>query len=328
MSTYLNAFVAINQALSFPSISTKYVNILLSQSEQFHSFLGLVMAKFTMCNLTMETLEMSQEWIAQQLGCCSRTVRRHIETLVKVGFLKKKFRFKGKGKEATNLYKVNPIAKSEGFLRFLAPRFHEIKLYLQRLWREKLRITHNVALQEAILSKQRLGAHMNKGVLPFNNDIFYVNSTVKQEVTRTVPDTKREEKPDGFMSKSLKRVQEALQLTIAGTITFAGYTDDVLDGALQSFRQQRCRIRKEYFWFSSVCAAYRKQLNRTYNLQLVKELQKQYNVTDSTPVKIVQEQLLRSTAPAPKKIIISEPNPEIMARRASLFGDLLNALKK
>jgi len=172
LKTNSNSSNGINQAFSSPTSIFNIIDILIEKSSQFHSFFAPLLAKLTMCNLTMNSLEMSQDWLAEQTGCCDRTIRRHLDTLVEIGFLKKKFRYHGKGKEQTNLYMVNPVAKTDEFLKVLAEHFHEVRLYLTRTARERLRKAMDVVSQKAILMKDAANAFIQKGVLPFKMMIY------------------------------------------------------------------------------------------------------------------------------------------------------------
>ncbi len=323
MKTNNNALHAILQAFSFPSLSTDIITTSIDSSSQYHTFFAPLIAKLAMCGITMKNLVMSQSWLAQQIGCCDRTIRRHLDPLIKLGFIKKRNR----GFKKTNEYTINPILKTESVLKLFAPYFHEVALYLSRLAKEKLRIAADVALQKTIIAKQSIGAIMQKGVRLFNNNI-YINS--KQYCTKdsSIVPVYKKEIDDGkqdFRTKTLKRVALALNLTTAGTIFFAGYTDEVLEKALQAFRNQRCKIKKVFYWFSSVCAALRKQDNSTYNWQKVKDLQKEHNVDDTSLKRTVDVALARVEHKPPTSTLVT---PEREQYRQNLFGALLTAIKK
>lgn len=322
MKTNNNASNWINQAFSFISLPKQIIIDGIDTSYRYHTFWASLLAKMTMCNLTMsKKLTMSQDWIAQQIGCCDRTVRRHLNRLIELGFLKKRNR----GFKQTNEYTINPIAKTENFLKLLAPHFHEVALYLKRQAQEKAYRAANEIKQQAILAKQAIGAVMQKGVRLFNspsrNYNLYNNLTVPSSVSVNNNDKNSKD----FITGPLKRVIEALNLTIAGGITFAGYTDDVLTLALKEFRKQRGQIKRPYYWFSSICASLRKQYNRPYDWQKVKDLQKEHNVDDTSPKRTLD---IKLSAPATQnKPAVQHYGHANQQQRQEFFSGLLNAIK-
>ncbi len=276
MKTNSNASKRINQVFSAQELIEK-IKDLIDQSSQFHSFFAPLLAKLTMCNITMQNLEMSQSWLARQTGCCDRTIRRHLDTLVSLGFLKKKFRYHGKGKEQTNLYTINPIAKTEEFLKVLAEHFHEVRLYLTRTARERLRKAMDVVSQKAILVKDAANALIQKGVLPFKiTNYLYKNNNNninKEEILVDYSQKKNE-----FL---MQRLITLFNCSDEQILSLQRYTNEVLMYAEKAYVAKgvldRIAPEDRFRYFMGICRNRSRVVGHIPNSASVKELDLRIN---------------------------------------------------
>jgi len=262
-----------------------------------HSLLRLhLMGKFISYNLTMDTLEMSQDYLADEISACDRTVRRGIEDLKHEKLLKKRFRFKGKGREQTNLYTLHPFMKTREFLEALAPHFHEIDLYCRRTFRPI--ITKTVQTVKCALS-----AIFNGGALLFNypslrssfNVTKQVNSRacVREEPAKNshrkeVPPSaageppKRRSMEEYLLRPLVKKISRKLNLTVAGSIGIAAYPDEVLQMALGRIEKSTV-LNKPFYGFVSICSYICKDLGMRRDTCLMFQMQDKYNISDDAP---------------------------------------------
>lgn len=277
MRTNSNSSIGINQVFSSPVSIFNIIDILIEKSSQFHSFFAPLLAKLTMCNLTMNSLEMSQDWLAEQTGCCSRTIQRHLDVLVEIGFLKKKFRYHGKGKEQTNLYTLNPVAKSEEFLKILAKHFHEVRLYLTRTARERLRKAIDVASQKVILAKSSANQLIQKGVVPFKIMIYLFknnsNNNNKEEISVNYSQKKNE-----FL---MQRLTKLFNCSDEQILSLQRHTNEVLMYAEKAYIasgvSDRIASENRFRYFMGICRNRSRVLGQAPNSASVRELDLRVN---------------------------------------------------
>ena len=348
MKTNFNASNSFSQAIS---ITQAYIY----HNDMFNTYGTPLLGTLLSCNLTMQTLEMSQEWLATQLGCCVKTVQRHLDNMVASQILTKEFRYHGKGKEQTNKYTMHPMFKDPKVLEQFASRYHEVKLWLVRNSKDlALKALRQI---KPVVKKVEcaFSALFNGGVVPFNIPSFssYIYS-LRQLGTRlhrgadAVKFPKRKEKHQSewsmdteYRTTALKRVERVLKLTPAGAIAFAGYSDAVLEAALKDYERQRYTIKKNFNWFSRVCASKAKELNLPQDVRKRIYLQQLYGIDDkASPKRQIDAQLLASnvgTVPQKeiKKQEVAKPpvspgaglsalqdkmDPETFARIKALMG--------
>lgn len=106
------------------------------------------------CNLTMkQKLEMTYGWLASRIGCCTKTIQRHINKIISTGILSKRFRFK-----MSNVYRFGDVAKEQSFLEFLALHFSWFKRYLLRKAQEAAIVALNQRSKGGVLLSNKLSS--------------------------------------------------------------------------------------------------------------------------------------------------------------------------